>query len=208
MSKALDYLIAARPDAMGSYFKFLKEAGNHLDVKTRDLISVITKVDVQTERGFRQYLSRALRDGCTPNEIIDALLMAFPTLGLAKIIWAVDILVDMDIPEFAIERLNEEPHWRDVTAVADIPDGEPQLRDAGGHSVFVYRKGDDVSVYDSLCPHQVTKIPELAIEGTNLTCPKHEWKFDITTGECTEKGTKPLRAIENKVEGGTLKVYF
>jgi alkylhydroperoxidase/carboxymuconolactone decarboxylase family protein YurZ len=71
--------------------------GKHLDPKTRNLISVITKVDAQTERGFRQYLGRALREGCTPMEVLDALLMAFPTLGLAKIVWAVDIILDMDV---------------------------------------------------------------------------------------------------------------
>ena len=50
MSDALDYLIAVRGDALGHYFKFLKDAGKHLDPKTRDLISVITKVHSQTER--------------------------------------------------------------------------------------------------------------------------------------------------------------
>ena len=29
-------------------------------------------------------LGRALREGCTPAEVLDALLMAFPILGLAK----------------------------------------------------------------------------------------------------------------------------
>jgi DNA-directed RNA polymerase subunit N (RpoN/RPB10) len=76
MSDALNYLIAARPDAIVPYFKFLKEAGKNLDIRTRDLISVITKVDAQTEAGFRQYLSRALRNGASPNEVLDALLMA------------------------------------------------------------------------------------------------------------------------------------
>ena len=65
MSDALNYLIKARPDAMGHYFKFLKETGKHLDPKTRNLISVITKVHAQTDRGFRQYLTRALRDSGT-----------------------------------------------------------------------------------------------------------------------------------------------
>ena len=98
MSDAVNYLLKARPDALGHYFAFLKDAGKHLDPKTRNLISVITKVHAQTERGFRQYLGRALREGCTPVEVLDALLMAFPTLGLARIIWAVDIILDMNIP--------------------------------------------------------------------------------------------------------------
>ena len=63
MSDALNYLVKARPEAMSQYFGFLKECGKHLDPKTRNLISVITKVDAQTERGFRQYLGRALREG-------------------------------------------------------------------------------------------------------------------------------------------------
>ena len=81
MSDALNYLVKVRPDAIGPYLAFLKEAGRHLDPKTRNLISVITKVHAQTERGFRQYLGRALRNGCTPAEVLDALLMAFPPWG-------------------------------------------------------------------------------------------------------------------------------
>ena len=94
MSDALNYLLKARPEALGHYFAFLKDAGKHLDPKTKNLISVITKVHSQTDRGLRQYLKRALREGCTSVEVIDALLMAFPALGLAKIIWAVDVILD------------------------------------------------------------------------------------------------------------------
>ena len=105
MSEALDYLMKVRPDAMKSYFGFLRAAGEGLDARTRSIISIITKVDAQTERGFRQYLSRGLREGVTPAEIIDAMLLAFPTLGLTKILWAIDILLEMDLPEFAPDRL-------------------------------------------------------------------------------------------------------
>ena len=78
MSDALDYLLKVRPEAMGHYFRFMREAGRHLDPKTRALISVITKVHAQTEAGFRQYVRRALADGAQPIEVLDALLMAFP----------------------------------------------------------------------------------------------------------------------------------
>jgi len=208
MSDALNYLVKARPEAMGSYFKFLKEAGNHLDVKTRDLISVITKVDVQTERGLRQYLARALRDGCTPNEIIDALLMAFPTLGLAKIVWAVDIILDMDIPDFHAEVLDAEPEWHDLGAIDDFAIGDAKRIDVDHRSLFVFRHENGLQVYDSLCPHQVTNIPELAIEGERLTCPKHQWAFDLASGDCIEKGDRPLKVFESKTENGRVSAYF
>jgi len=208
MSDALNYLIQVRGDALGHYFKFLKDAGKHLDPKTRDLISVITKVHVQTEAGFKQYLTRALRDGCTPMEIIDALLMAFPALGLAKIVWATEILLEMDIPEFSPELIDAQPQWRDVIALSELSDGEVKRVDCGARSVFVYREGEDYKVYDSHCPHQVTNIPHLALHGLTLTCPKHEWKFDIRTGDCIEKGKHPLKSFETKVEDGRLLAHW
>ena len=208
MSEALKYLVAARPDAIKPYFQFLKEAGKHLDTRTRDLISVITKVDAQTETGFRQYLSRALRNGASANEILDALLMAFPTLGLAKIVWAVDILLDMDIPEFHPESLFAEPEWHQLGSVDEIPTDEISYRDCDGRSLFIYRDAQTLRVYDSRCPHQVTNIPHLALEGTRLTCPKHHWAFDVTTGACVEVGDRPLNEFEHKVENDNLLVFW
>lgn len=209
MSDALDYLVQARPEAMGHYFSFLKDAGKHLDPKTRALISVITKVDAQTDRGLRQYLKRALRDGCTGAEIIDALLMAFPTLGLSKIVWATDIILAMKLPEFAPEALKGEPaKWRDVMAAAALPDGEVQRVECEGRGLFVYRNGRSYQVYDSRCPHKSTDIPELALKGVKLTCPKHEWQFDVRSGECIKKGKTPLTRLDSKVLKGRLLVHW
>jgi len=209
MSKALNYLLKARPEAMGSYFSFVKEAGKHLDPKTRSLISIITKIDSQTEKGLRQYLPRAIRDGASPNEILDAILIAFPTLGLTKIVWAMDIILDMDIPEFRLESLDAEPRWHDLADWSEIKDGEiTYLDDRDGRNVFVYRSGDTCKVYDSRCPHQVTDIPHLALSGTQLTCPKHQWAFDVTSGECVAKGTRPLRQFDNRVKEARLQAIW
>jgi nitrite reductase/ring-hydroxylating ferredoxin subunit/alkylhydroperoxidase/carboxymuconolactone decarboxylase family protein YurZ len=208
VSDALSYLLKARPEAMTSYFKFLKEAGRHLDPKTRDLISVITKVAVQTENGFRQYLTRALRNGCTANEVLDALLMAFPVLGLAKIVWATEILLEMDIPEFRPDMLDARPRWHDLTALEDVPLQETTYLHCDGRDLFVHRTGDEIRVYDSRCPHQVTNIPELALEDDKLTCPKHNWAFDIGSGECIEKGDRPLTSFDNKLENGRILAYW
>jgi len=199
MSDALNFLIKARPEAMAHYFGFLKDCGKHLDPKTRDLISVITKVHAQTERGLRQYLGRALREGCTPAEILDALLMAFPALGLAKIVWAVDIILSMDLPEFQPAALGAEGQWHDVMGVDELKPGAVTRVDCDGRGLFVYRADDGWRVYDSRCPHQTTNIPHLALHGTTLTCPKHEWAFDIRSGQCIAKGNSPLRRWETQV---------
>lgn len=211
MSDALTYLVKARPDAVGHYFAFLKNCGKHLDPKTRNLISVITKVDAQTERGFKQYLTRALREGCSPMEVLDALLMAFPTLGLAKIVWAVDIILAMDLPDFhpdALAAFGQPPQWHDVLATKGFKVGDTQRVECDGRGLFVHRTAEGWQVFDSRCPHQTTNIPHLALQGCQLTCPKHEWVFDISSGKCTAKGDRDLKRWPSKVVKGRLMAQW
>jgi nitrite reductase/ring-hydroxylating ferredoxin subunit len=210
VSEALSWLLRARPEAMGAYFRFLKDAGSRLDPKTRNLISVITKVHAQTENGLRQYVGRALREGASADEVVDALLMAFPALGLAKIVWAVDVILRMDLPEFreAASAPAAEPAWHDVIALADIADGATVRLDCDGRGLFLRRDGRRVRVYDSRCPHQSTNIPHLALDGDRLTCPKHGWTFDIATGRCTAIGDRPLTVLPHKIAKGRVLVHW
>ena len=204
MSDALDYLLKVRPEAMQAYFDFVRASSRHLDAKTRAIISVITKVDNQTEAGFRQYLNRALRAGVTADELLDALLAAFPTLGLSKIVWALDILLDMDIPEFRPENLSGETAWHELVGVEELGNAAVTHLRCDGRELYVYRDDGDVRVYDGRCPHQATQIPASALEGCILTCPRHRWKFDLESDDCIENGDRPLRRFEHKVESGRL----
>jgi len=203
MSDALAWLVKARPDAMGHYFAFLKAAGRHLDPKTRALISVITKVHSQTERGVKQYVKRAFAVGCSATEILDALLMAFPALGLARIVWAVDVLIAMKLPEFDPANMGA-PQWREVAVFSKLPQKKLKKLETAGRAIFILRDADHCSVFDAHCPHQGTNIPLEALAGGKLVCPKHGWTFDAKTGECIAKGDKPLRRVASKVEGGKL----
>jgi len=208
MSKALDYLLKARPQVMGSYFAFLRQAGKHLDPKTRALISVITKVDNQTEQGLRQYVARALKVGVTADEILDAMLVAFPSLGLTKVVWAIDVLITMDIPEFRIENLGQHESWQEIISVSELPDSGAAFIDRREHRFLVSRNGEDIKVFDHRCPHQSTPFIEAGLNGERLTCPKHGWQFDVRTGSCIAIGDRPLHRLEHKIENEMLFVKF
>ena len=221
MSDALAFLVKARPEAMGHYLAFLKDCGTRLDPKTRCLISVITKVHAQTERGLRQYVKRALREGCSMEEVLDALLMAFPALGLSRIVWAVDVLLAMGLPEVqALASLAPArvipvaatpsppappPRWHDLMPAADLQPGQVLRVDSDGRSVFVRRQGRSVVAWDSRCPHQDTDIPHLALKGHTLTCPRHGWTFDLATGQGLQPGTQPLTRWPARVKAGRVQ---
>jgi len=208
MSDALDYLMKARPDAMRSYFDFMREAGRHLDPRTRALISVITKVDRQTPAGFRQYLRRALEAGISPNEILDALLVASPTLGLSKIVWAVEQLLAMELPEFAVERLAEGGAWHGIVPADELPPDGTVRRRSAARELLIHRAGGELRLYDARCPHQSTLLPATADGDGRLTCPKHGWRFDLESGACVASGDRPLRRLPHRVENGMLEGYW
>lgn len=72
-------------------------------------------------------------------------------------------------------------------AVADFPVDEAVRVKAGETNVVVVRKGDgQVCVVLDKCPHaglSLTKGPRGGYEDGVLTCPWHNSKFDVCTGE-------------------------
>jgi nitrite reductase/ring-hydroxylating ferredoxin subunit len=146
--------------------------------------------------------------------VLDALMMAFPALGLTKIVWAIDVILRMDLPEFGLEQLarpaieSREPAWHVVAPVAELADGSASRHEVAGRGVFVYRDGSRIAVFDARCPHQSTDIPETALDGRRLTCPKHAWTFDVTTGECVANGDAPLVELAHRIENGRLLVQL
>ena len=46
------------------------------------------------------------------------------------------------------------------------------------------------------------------VKGLTLTCPKHQWAFDIATGRCIAKGDRPLTEFPHKVEKRRLLAFW
>ena len=150
MSKRLQYLAEARPEAATAYMTFLKESGKRLDDKTRFLISVVTKVISGTAPGLKQYIPHAMRCGATADEIIDAVLMAMPAAGLPKVLDALDVIQEMGMPEFKVENLGKKPEWYEVGPLEEIPKNELVAKEIGGVKFLVFW-GEEHKVYDPTC---------------------------------------------------------
>lgn len=206
MSKALDYLSKARPDAMEAYFSFLRANGAALDPKTRALISIITKVANQTEAGLRQYSRKAVREGTTADEILDAIMMAFPALGLSKTLWAVDILLDCGVLAELPDAAAAAGEWHDVCAADEsVP---VRLVECGDLPLFVSHRDGRWRVFEARCPHHDTNLSSCRIQGGAVECPLHGWRFDLHTGACIRFGTKDLREFPARVEAARVLVQW
>jgi len=185
MSRALEFLLAARPQAMRAYFDFLKDNGSRLDPKTRALISVISKVAVETEAGLVQYTRKALACGASADEILDALMMAFPALGLSRIVWAIDVLIEHEVEGFAtLDATPPQPLTIDVGALAALPERRTVKYSRDGRALLLWRDGDTVRAFKAYCSHQGMELMESGFAGASVTCRQHGWRFEMPDGRC------------------------
>ncbi len=77
--------------------------------------------------------------------------------------------------------------------LTDLPPGKPRLmRAPGAHGatgmpgqrLACVRRGDRVDVVDDRCPHEGHPLSMGLVRDGVLTCPWHNWKFDLGTGRC------------------------
>lgn len=206
MSKGLDYLAAKRPKAMSGLLQFYGKSVQALDDKTRLLISVVTKVATGTERGLRQYAPQAVKAGASKEELLDAVLMAFPAAGLTRVVDAVHILLDMGLlPSLSSE---QEPQGAKEIVLGNTEEFEigkmhPVSTEKG--AMIVYRSADDVfKLYSAVCPHAKGNLGDGTCDGTVIECPVHHWTFNLETGDNTQSKRAPLIKIPSKIENGKI----
>ncbi|HEY9346867.1 MAG TPA: MocE family 2Fe-2S type ferredoxin [Inquilinus sp.] len=92
-----------------------------------------------------------------------------------------------------------------AACAADEIDEEDVIRfDHGGRTFAIYRTEDDrYFATEGLCTHEQVHLADGLVMGTIIECPKHNGRFDFTTGAakgapvCVALATYPV-----KVEAG------
>lgn len=84
---------------MTHYLKFLGGSSKHLEPKTKFLMYVMLETIVYAPRGLKHYIKKAHKNGCSVDEILDAIMVAYPAAGLAKVVDATLIMKDLDLGE-------------------------------------------------------------------------------------------------------------
>lgn len=79
-------------EAYENYGKLVHEKGGPLDEKTRWLIKVALSTDCQYPYALRTHILKALKSGCTKEEIEHAILLVAPTCGFPKMMQGLLIL--------------------------------------------------------------------------------------------------------------------
>jgi nitrite reductase/ring-hydroxylating ferredoxin subunit len=56
---------------------------------------------------------------------------------------------------------------------------------AGRYDVAIFNAGGTLYALENACPHQGSPIVDGWVEDATVTCPWHQWCFDLRTGSLT-----------------------
>lgn len=69
-----------------------------------------------------------------------------------------------------------------------------------GIGVAVFRVDGELFALDNACTHEDGPLGEGRVEGGVVTCPYHDWRFDIRSGECLSHANRSVScwAVEER----------
>ena len=93
--------------------------------------------------------------------------------------------------------------WLDVGSVEDIPRRGGRVVKTPRGCIAIFRAADDtIFAMDDRCPHKGGPLSEGIVHGDRVTCPLHNWVFDMNSGEAQGADKGIVRTFAAKVEGG------
>ncbi len=89
----------------------------------------------------------------------------------------------------------------------EIPEGGAKVVEVGGRKIAVFHVGGKFYAIDDTCSHEEASLAAGEIDGTEVACPRHGARFDITTGRnLTLPAVLPVQSYEVVVEDDTVYV--
>ena len=101
--------------------------------------------------------------------------------------------------------VTDQAPWQRAARLPDLEGDGPHALSAGGQDLVALRVRGQLKVFEGVCPHQGALLGEGEIEGNNLVCRNHRWKFDRETGQRVG-GRQCLKACPTEVRGEELFV--
>ena len=95
--------------------------------------------------------------------------------------------------------------WIEIGTIDAIPRRGARCVNTPSGKIAVFRTAENqVFAIDNRCPHKGGPLAEGIVHGTSVTCPLHNWVFDLQTGEAQGADEGSVRTYPVRVEDGTI----
>jgi nitrite reductase/ring-hydroxylating ferredoxin subunit len=96
--------------------------------------------------------------------------------------------------------------WAFVIDDAALPEGVPATAHCFGAHVVLAKVAGAVYAVSDKCPHMGCPLSRGKLEGYTLTCPCHDWRFDVRSGRFIDAPELGLDCFPVKSEAGKVFV--
>ena len=93
-----------------------------------------------------------------------------------------------------------------VATIAEIKKSGMKVVSLMGKRVAIRFDADELYAVEVSCKHQGADLTTGSIDGTVATCPRHGWKYDLSTGECLNQNSPSLRRHTVELDGDDVRV--
>ncbi|MCB1755944.1 MAG: nitrite reductase small subunit NirD [Gammaproteobacteria bacterium] len=94
-------------------------------------------------------------------------------------------------------------NWTEIARLEDIPKLGARVVKTQTVNIAVFRTRDDqVFALKDECPHRKGPLSQGIVHDTTVTCPLHNWKIDLASGEARAPDQGCSRSFPVKVENG------
>lgn len=94
-------------------------------------------------------------------------------------------------------------NWLEITPLDQIPVLGARVIETDTANIALFRGKDDTvfAIKDS-CPHKQGPLSQGIMHGSSVTCPLHNWKIDLATGEAMGVDEGCTNVYDTKVDDG------
>ena len=96
--------------------------------------------------------------------------------------------------------------WVETAETGKVRDGALTPAFPLGLPVLLIRKGAELYALENRCAHMGCPLALGRLEGHSLTCPCHDWTFDIRSGAFAAAGEISVKTYPVRESGGKVLV--
>ena len=95
--------------------------------------------------------------------------------------------------------------WIDIGHIDEVPLRGARLVKTRAGCVAIFRTAEaEIFAASNTCPHKGGPLSEGIVHGQSVTCPLHNWVFDLNTGEAQGADDGRIATYRVRIEEGRI----
>jgi nitrite reductase (NADH) small subunit len=88
----------------------------------------------------------------------------------------------------------------------ELESGKGKIIKLNGKEIALFKVSDKIFAIDNECKHQGGPLGEGICNEGIVTCPWHQWRYDLKTGLCPENPQIKVKTYEVSVDGNDINI--